>query len=165
MGLSLDARRFTEKPAKPGQPATQQEMYEQLTHAYDTIAAELGVRIIPVGDAFHLADTDPTWGYKPAGVAAQLAFPAVPDQVHSLHAGWFWGKEKDGKRSLGMDGHHANQAGSYLGACVFYEVLFGQSVVENTYVLKSLDADYARFLRQTAHKAVAARQAQAFKRP
>lgn len=28
-----------------------------------------------------------------------------------------------------MDGHHANLAGEYLGACVWYEELFGDSVV------------------------------------
>ena len=26
-----------------------------------------------------------------------------------------------------MDGHHANTAGEYLGACVFFEVLFGKA--------------------------------------
>ena len=41
-------------------------MYQGLTAAYRTIAAELGTRLIPVGDAFHRSDTDPTWGYRPA---------------------------------------------------------------------------------------------------
>jgi hypothetical protein len=55
-----------------------------------------------------------------------------------------------------MDGHHANAAGQYVGACVWYEVLFGPSVVGNTFVPKGLDPAYAKFLRETAHRAVTA---------
>ena len=53
--------------------------------------------------------------------------------------------------------HHANLAGEYLGACVWYEILFGESAVGNSYVPKGLDTEYARFLQETAHKAVQAR--------
>jgi hypothetical protein len=161
-----DDPRFAKKPAKPGQPATQEEMYQGLTRAYDKIAAELGLRVIPVGDAFHLADTDPTWGYKPGSAVepSQMAYPALPDQLHSLHSGWRWSKDKLGKPVLQMDGHHAGLAGEYLGACVFYEILFSETIVGNKFVPKGLDEAYARFLRQTAHKAVEARR-QVAKRP
>ena len=132
-------------------------MYQGLANAYRTIAAELGARLIPVGDAFHQADTDPQWGYRPD---TKFDFknaqpPALPDQTHSLHVGWRWAKPKDGPPKLGMDGHHANTAGEYLGACVFYEVLFGDSVVGNAFVPPGLDPAYARFLQETAHQAVA----------
>ncbi len=60
----------------------------------------------------------------------------------------------DGTPALRFDGHHANQAGQYLGACVWYEVLFGESVAANPYVPDGLDADWARTLRRTAHDAV-----------
>lgn len=133
---------------------TQQMMHDGLTNAYRTIAAELGVHIIPVGDAFHMADTDPKWGYRP-----DMKFdpkkakpPALPNQTHSLHMGRQW---KNGK--LGFDGHHANTAGQYLGACVFYEVLYGESVVGNKFVPDGIDPAYARFLQETAHRAVAQR--------
>jgi hypothetical protein len=53
-----------------------------------------------------------------------------------------------------MDGHHANMAGEYLGACCFYEVLFGQSVVGNTFVPKGLSEEDAKYLQQAAHEAV-----------
>ncbi len=154
-----DDPRFTKPSGKPGEPTTQDEMYTGLHAAYDKIAAELGARIIPSGDAFHLADTDARWGYQ-----TDMSFdpkaakqPALPNQTHSLHVGWLWKKQKDGKTALGMDGHHANMAGEYLGACVWYEVLFGESAVGSTFVPKGLDADYARFLQETAHRAVAAR--------
>jgi len=45
-------------------------------------------------------------------------------------------------------------AGEYLGACVFYEVLFGDIVVGNTFVPSGLDSAYAKFLQETAHQAV-----------
>jgi len=147
---------FTTQSPKPNEPASQQAMYRGLTNAYRTIAAELGARLIPVGEAFHLADTDPTWGFRPyAKFDSKTAKPpALPDQTHSLHMGWQWRKQKDGKMTLGMDGHHASVAGQYLGGCVFYEVLFGESVVGNKFVPSGLDADYAKFLRETARRAV-----------
>jgi hypothetical protein len=155
-----DDSRFTKPSDKPGEPKTQEEMYTGLRAAYDKIAAELGAKVIPTGDAFHLADTDATWAYQTdttfdPKVAKK---PTLPDQTHSLHVGWRWAKPKSGGPiALGMDGHHANMAGEYLGACVWYEVLFGESAVDNAYVPKGLEADYAHFLQDTAHSAVMAR--------
>lgn len=145
----VDDPRFTQPK---GEPSTREAMYRGLREAYAEVAKELGVRFIPVGDAFHLADGDPAWGYAPDSAfdPAKAVAPALPDQSRSLHVGWRW---KDGK--LGMDGHHASAAGQYLGACVWYEILFGESVVENGYVPKGLPPEYAAFLRKTAHRAAA----------
>ena len=151
----VDDPRFTTPSDKPGEPRTQQEMYDGLTAAYRTIAAELGVRRIPVGDAFYAADTDPVWGYRPDPQfdpeTAQP--PALPDQTHSLHVGWRW-VAAEGKTSLRMDGHHASPAGEYLGGLVFYEFLYGTSAVGNGFRPEGMDADYARFLQEAAHRAV-----------
>jgi hypothetical protein len=154
----VDDPRFKVAAPKAGEPKTQADMYEQLTRAYSTIAAELGMRHIPVGDAFYLADTDSKWGYQPD---AKYDFKnkdqtGLPNQTHSLHVGWRLAKGKDGQDTLGMDGHHANMAGEYLGACVWFEMLYGESVVGNKFVTPGLDKDYARFLQETAHKAVLA---------
>ncbi|MCX6906918.1 MAG: DUF4886 domain-containing protein [Verrucomicrobia bacterium] len=150
-----DDPRFKKPPAKPGEPATREAMYRSLSSAYRTIAIELGARVIPVGDAFNLADSDPKWGYRPDTKFdfKNARSPALPDQTHSLHVGWRWMKGKDGKETLRMDGHHANTAGEYLGACVFYEVLFNETVVGNTFIPPSLAPTYARFLQETAHRA------------
>lgn len=157
----VDDPRFAVKEPKPGEPKTQDEMYEGLRASYDKIAAEFGARIIPTGDAFHLVDKDEKWGYRkdPKPFDSKTAKqPELPDQTHSLHVGWRWSKSKDGKKiTLGMDGHHANMAGEYLGACVWYEVLFNESPVGNACIPKGLDAEYARYLQETAHKAVQAR--------
>lgn len=154
----VDDPRFKVAAPKAGEPKTQAEMYQMLTHAYTTIAAELGIRRLPVGDAFYLADTDPKWGYRP-----DVTFDfknndenRLPNQTHSLHVGWRFAKGKDGKTALSIDGHHANAAGEYLGACVWFEVLFNESVVGNAFVPPGLDKAHARFLQETAHKAVAA---------
>jgi hypothetical protein len=156
-----DDPRFTKPSDKPGEPKTQEEMYTGLRSAYDKIADEFGARIIPTGDAFHLADTDPNWAYQPdATFNPKVAkAPELPNQTHSLHVGWRWSKPKtgNGPLALGMDGHHANMAGEYLGACVWYEVLFGESPVGNTFMPKGLDPKDALFLQETAHRAVIAR--------
>ncbi len=162
----VDDPRFSPTTPKAAEPATSEDMYKMLTSAYTTIAKELGIRRLPVGDAFYLADTDPKWGYQKDTKYdyKNKEQTTLPDQTHSLHVGWRRAKGKDGKESLGMDGHHANMAGEYLGACVWFEVLFNESVVGNKFVTPGLDKDYARFLQETAHKAVeAARAGQAAK--
>lgn len=155
----VDDPRFSVKEPKPGEPKTQDEMYAGLKNAYDTIAKELNVKLIPVGDAFHAANRDPQWGYKAPATkfdSKSAKEGELPDQTHSLNVGWNWKKSADGKKTtLGMDGHHANMAGEYLGACVWYEALFGKSVEGNAFVPKGLDPEYAKFLQATAHHAVA----------
>jgi hypothetical protein len=153
-----DDARFLKPSGKAGEPRTEEEMYRQLSNAYATIADELNISRIPVGDAFYLADTDEKWGYRPVLPfdPKSVQFPALPDQTHSLHMGWQWKAQKDGKQSLVMDGHHANVAGQYLGACVWYEVLFGETAVGGTFVPSGLEPAYARFLQETAHRAVTA---------
>lgn len=153
----VDDPRFVPKNAGK-EPHTHLEMYQQVRAAYHTLADELDLEIIPSGNAMFLADTNPKWGYKP-----DLAFdfktavhPALPDQSHSLHVGWTWRKlTDDAEPTLKMDGHHANRTGEYLIGCVWFEKLFGESVVDNPFVPEGIDPDYARFLRQTAHRAVA----------
>ncbi len=153
-----DDPRFSVAKPKAGEPANQAEMYRSLTDAYATVAKELDLQRIPVGDAFYLADTDEHWSYQPDKTYdfAQKEPTTLPNQTHSLHVGWRLTKDKDGHQKLAIDGHHANLAGEYLGACVWYEVLFDESAVGNEFIPKGLDKDYARFLQETAHKAVVA---------
>ncbi|WP_425619418.1 DUF4886 domain-containing protein [Anatilimnocola sp. NA78] len=151
----VDDPRFAVKAPKAGEPKSQQEMYELLAKSYRTIAKELGVQLIPVGDAFYAADTDAKWGYKvdAAFDVKQAKHPLLPDQSHSLHVGRKWSTTDKAEPKLGMDGHHASVAGRYLGACVWYEKLFQTSCVGNKFTA-GLDGDYARFLQETAHRVV-----------
>lgn len=141
---------------KPGK-FTPEDMYRGLRRAYEATAGELGCRIIPVGDAFENARLAPAWGGTfpdPNYDYKSPPHPALPDQRHSLHAGYMWSKNKDGTPHLYMDGHHANAAGEYLGAAVWFEVLFGQSVVGNTFVPKGLIAEDVAILQRIAHQTV-----------
>lgn len=154
----VDDPRFTKPSGKPGEPKTQEEMYRGLTNAYRLLAEKLDAGLLPVGDAFFLADTDAKWGFRPDAAfdPKSAKQPALPVQTHSLHVGWRWVKPKEGGEArLTMDGHHANLAGEYLGACVWYEVLFGESAVGNPYVPEGNEVGYAaQFLQETAHRAV-----------
>lgn len=167
----VDDPRFSATNTKEGEPKTQAEMHEMLKAAYEEIAAELGIRMLPSGDAIYAVDTDQEWGYKPdASVDVKtLAHPKLPDQTNSLHTGYRWSKEKGKEKDesapykLGMDGHHANSAGEYLAGCIWFEVMYGQSVVDNKYEPKGIDPKFAQHLRQVAHDTVAKRAAQATK--
>lgn len=131
-------------------------MYRILTEACTTIAGELGLRRIPVGDTSSLADRHKHWGYQPdKSYDFQQKEPTtLPNQTHSLHVGWRLTKDKDGQQKLTVDGHHTNSVGEYLGACVWYEALFGDSAVGNEFIPVGVENDYARFLQVMAHQAV-----------
>ncbi len=152
----VDDPRF--KPENEGkEPHNRKVMYEQVRAAYHALAKEQKLGIIPSGDAMYLADSDYKWGFRPDHGFDPSAQPqTLPDQAHSLHAGWHWRKGKDGSRQLRMDGHHASAAGKYLLGCVWFEALFGESVEANAFAPDGFDPDYARFLRATAHRAFAA---------
>lgn len=145
---------FAPGAARAGEPATREEMHRSLSHAYYTIAAELGLRVIPVGDAFALAECDSQWGFKPSGDGSPPKDrDLVPLQLHSLHVGWHLATGTGGEARLEYDGHHAGVAGEYLGSCVWFEVLYRESVVHNPFIPAGLDRAYALFLQETAHQA------------
>lgn len=152
-----DDPRFRQTPDAlvANEPATQRAMYEGLAAAYRTICSELSVRRIPVGDAFWIADNDPQFGFQAdeAFDVSQAAHPQLPSEKYSLHRGYRW-TERDGSRELGLDGHHANAAGEYLGGCVWFECLFGESAIGIPFIPENLDATHATFLQQVAAQAV-----------
>jgi hypothetical protein len=135
---------------------TSEKMYEGIRDAYAKTAGELGLRVIPVGDAFQIARTDPAWKFTapdPNFDYAKPEFPKLPDQTHSLNVGYKWANE-NGKQSLKMDGHHSSPAGEYLGGAVWFEFLFGQDVRGNSFVPKELKAEDVALLQRFAHAAV-----------
>ena len=136
---------------------SQQDMYWGLRRAYETVAGELGCRIIPSGDAFENARRDPKWQGTfpdPEFDYQNPRHPALPDQTHSLHAGYHWGRNETGAWHLNMDGHHAGAAGEYLAGAVWFEFLFGQSVVGNSFVPEELSPKDVGILQEIAHRTV-----------
>jgi hypothetical protein len=152
----------------PADMRSSADMHRLVAAAYRSVAKDLGVGLIPVGDAFAAVEADPVWGFvaDPAWNPKAAIAPALPDQHASLHVGWVW-REKDGKLlldkagkpALAYDGHHANKAGEYLGACVWYEVLFRASPVGVPYRPEGMSEEQALFLQETAHRVAAAEMA------
>jgi hypothetical protein len=139
---------------------TQAQMYQELTKAYHAIAKEVGIKkIIPVGDAFQLASESPEGQFKKdkSFDYKNPVYPKLPDQANSLNVGYIWVKNRKQpgeKYQLRYDGHHANIAGEFLGACVWFEYFFGRDVTKNCFRHKKLSEKETKFLRSIAHRIV-----------
>ena len=135
-------------------------MYRALSAAYRTVATELKIRVVPVGDAFQIAANDPNFLYVPDANYdfANPIYPALPDQTNSLHAGYGWRKnEETGEYTLTMDGHHANRTGQYLGGLVFCAFLTGISPVGNKFKPDWLSNNEISILQNAAKRALKSR--------
>lgn len=132
-----------------GQTArSHREMWEYSRAAYYTIAEELRIRLIPVGDAFWIAASDSHWGYRPDPNFDfdHPVFPRLPESTHSLHTGYFWNEN----RQFCIDPKHASEAGSYLGSLVWYGFLFDESPQDVTFTPPEVAPELAAFLRTVA---------------
>lgn len=138
---------------------TQQAMHEKLKVAYEKLASEYGLRILPVGDAFQIARATPRWHFTYPDPDFDYKNPPAggsPKQPGSLNTGWIWKKDKDGKTMFDVDAKHCNRAGQFLAAAVWYEVLFSENVESNTFVPEGMASEDAASLRKVAHQAVSA---------
>jgi hypothetical protein len=143
--------------SKGGSPQT---MHEAVRTAYHALADKLQLRLVPVGDAMFAAMTRSPFTPDPMFARDHAVYPEMPVERNSLHVGWKWEKNTvTGEYQLKPDGTHANVRGCYLGSAVFYEFLFGKSVVGNSFVPKELTAEDAKLLQQIAHETVAAARA------
>lgn len=133
-------------------------MYAGLRRAYDAFARSRGLRLIPGGDAMQAARLDPSWGPfrpDPSFDPATAAYPALPAEQRSLHAGYHWRQNgENGGWKLEKDAFHANAQGEYLLACVWFEFLFGTSVKGNAFVPADVDPADAAILQDIAHNVV-----------
>jgi len=145
-----DSKDFSQIATKDSAKSAQ-EMWEKSRAAYHTIADELGIPVIPNGDAFWRVNSSGKWAYKKDNTFnfSQPQSPNLPDQTHSLHMGYRWDKDK-----LAFDSHHANAAGCYLGGLVWYSFLFGESPVKLTFRPEEVDPVFAKQLRKTAWSTV-----------
>lgn len=143
------------KFSKGGSPAT---MHEAVKNACRSTAQELGLGVIPVGDAFHLAMLQPEWTFSPDPTfdPSTIKFPDEPPQPGSLHKGWSWIKKPDGTWTFWNDSTHANNYGCYLGSCVFFQSLFGEPPPENAFVPEDIAPAVAEDLRKIAREAASA---------
>ncbi len=149
-----DDPQFNGRTAGSTFPSSSEDMQDRIKTTYRTIAKEWGLRMIPVGDAFQMALSDPKGKFVPdPNFKPETAKePELPDQKNSLHTGWTWVKEKDDSKLI-MD-YHPSKCGKYLGACVFFEFLFKEPVTGNSFIPESIEKDRAHFLQTMAHKAI-----------
>ncbi len=139
-----DARRYCQ--IEEGVHAqSDEEMWENSRRSYHTIASELGVRIIPVGDAFWEVCSGENGYQAVAFEEDSIQEPDLPAQKNSIHRGYFW---RDGE--LRMDANHANQEGCLLGGLVWYGFLFEESPEKLTFVPEGSDSTFVSYLRAVA---------------
>ena len=146
---------------KNGPSFTPAIMHEQLRDAYDRLASAHGLRLLPIGDAFHAARQTPAWTFRRDDTFDYATPPSgrVPSENGALHKGYSWERDGSGKSVLKLDGFHANLAGCYLGSAVLFEALFLADVRPLAVVPAGLSPEPAADLRRLAHEAVSARAA------
>jgi len=125
-----------------------QEMWEKSRQAYQTIATELNIRIIPVGDAFQYMCKVPKWHYNkdPNYDFKSPQYPNLPDQSCSLNVGYKWNADK----KLISDFNHANDSGCFLGSLVWFGFLFGESPANLNFIPVKMNEDFANQLKKAA---------------
>ncbi|WP_372935665.1 DUF4886 domain-containing protein [Mariniphaga sediminis] len=127
------------------------KMWKKSRVAYHQMADRLGTDIVPVGDAFWKASSGPYAFRKDKSFNYENpVYPELPNQTNSLHAGYFWGKEK----TLRFDSHHANIAGCFLGSLVWYQFLFGESPEQLHFVPEAVPESFADYLKKVANSIV-----------
>lgn len=147
----IDSKDFTRVSEKQHAQSAE-EMWSALRAAYRAVASEVGVDLMPVGDAFWKVSSSRKWGYKPDEKfdESTAVWPKLPEQANSLHVGYYWKKDS----TLGFDSHHANEAGCFLGSLVWYTFLFDESPVRLKFVPEKVPADFAKYLKKTANSVV-----------
>jgi hypothetical protein len=99
------------------------------------------------GDSYEAMQTRLAEGYE--GIAGSLGAPIAP-------VGVAWRNAVGSQPALTLwraDGSHPTAAGTYLAACVFYNLFYGHSPVGNGYTA-DLDVSVARTLQRVAAETV-----------
>ena len=111
----------------------QDKMYAALTAAYAKASKAIGAPIIPCGETVqHLRKTSPTFDYANGGL------------------------------SLCRDGFHLSiPYGRFVAAAVWYEMLTGGDITQNTFVPQNADKELIAMLRTEVHNFLADRKANA----
>ena len=147
----VDAQKFGIKKGKDT-TRSQQEMWKLSRAAYHSVAKQLGIRVIPTGDAFYTVSSDKKWRYK-KDMDFDYNNPAptrLPLQENSIHIGYSWTKDN----KMTFDANHANEAGCYLGGLVWYSFLFKEDPSKLNFRPGTVSNDFSAFLKKVAWKTV-----------
>jgi hypothetical protein len=150
-----DAKKFTQTAEKQF-AVSAKDMWEKSRAAYQTVSKDLGIPLIPVGDAFWKINSGKETAFKPNlnAVIDNPVYPNLPKQQHSLHVGYKWNKDQ----TLGFDANHANEAGCFLGGLVWYSFLFKESPVKLQFRPDEVDELFSNHLRKVAAEVTKNRQ-------
>lgn len=107
------------------------------------------------GDASNCPYYPPVCTYSGMQGRLRESYKLFADTCHTIMApvGEAWKKSVNINAALNLyqaDESHPSLEGSYLTACVFYEVLFGRTVLNSSYTA-NISMPTAMFLQQTAH--------------
>lgn len=142
-----DAKNFSK--ISGGQVAkNQQEMWQNSRAAYHTMADSLGMEIIPVGDAFWQVASSSKWGFRrdTSFDYKDPVYAQLPVEQYSLNSGYRW----DNAKNLAFDPNHANDAGCYLAALVWYGFLFNENPGAVSFKPPAVAEDFAAYLKKVA---------------
>lgn len=126
-------------PKKP--PLNHFEMHQLLTDAYEAFSRKYRLDIIPSADAVSLAYKNSLrdW-YKTVLKNYQYNNQEFGEIINKKYPSSIYNE----------DGFHLDTAGKYLTACVWYEILFNESVMDNKFFPKELTNEQAKELRHLA---------------
>ena len=125
---------------------SEENMYNNLVSSYETIAAELGLRVIPTGIAIETARHTQPNPYIPFN-PADYTYPALPDVSNSFNNAVWWNEDHT---AIVGDPAHLNPRGDFLQACVWFGFLTGHPVVDITYQPEGVSSEDTAFLKTTA---------------
>lgn len=133
---------------------SQQEMSDRVIAAYDKLAQEAKLRIIPTGKAIEIARRHPNYKYRmpSAEEVAKFVSSDCPSRSHDVVGRHYWRKDKKGLRMI-ADTIHLNEHGEYLQACVWYSFLFSEDAEKITYE-PLLAPESCKILRNAASSAI-----------
>ena len=101
-----------------------ENMYNNLVSSYETIAVELGLRVIPTGIAIETARKTQPNPYIPFN-PADYTYPDLPDVSNSFTTAVWWNEDHT---AIVGDPAHLNRRGDFLQACVWFGTLTGKPV-------------------------------------
>ena len=131
-------------------------MYRKIVENYRKFADELQCPILPSGTAIQYCREklqfrrDENFDYE------NPTPTALPEQSKSLNVGYYWltGNTPTGKAELRFDPRHLNKKGCYIANAVFFEILTGKSIFDNSFRPEDISEDELKLFRESAHRAV-----------
>ena len=135
----------------------QREMRDRIKNAYDELSKRLDCPILPSGAAIAKARAELQFERDSKYDFDNPKPLELPNQKRSLSVGHFWrtGNTPSGKAELAFDPRHLNHKGAYIANAVWYEMLTGSKIADNSYQPERVSKKELELFKQVAHETVA----------